>query len=174
MWKAQKGKCAICRIIIPDPFVDHCWVSRLVRGLLCRKCNSGLGWFEDDPLKLRAAAEYVESLPYAVPYIGGKRTGKNHAAHKADREILKAYALHVLDEQSIMHRDGLRMPTLLKLLSAAWPTDATSQRPSEATFRRSLKDMLAEGLLDLMEKSKGRGDLLKIRGVTRIEEEVAA
>jgi hypothetical protein len=61
MLHAQGGVCAICKE--PSPFdlrVDHCHTSKHVRGLLCTTCNPGLGYFGDDPARLRAAADYLE------------------------------------------------------------------------------------------------------------------
>ncbi len=59
MLASQKNRCAICRG--PDPnCVDHCHASGRFRGVLCRKCNAGLGQFCDDPDLMRAAARYVE------------------------------------------------------------------------------------------------------------------
>jgi hypothetical protein len=87
---------------------------------------------------------------------------EEYGAKNADREALGEYVLHVLDEQSAMHRAGLRMPMLLKLLGASWPPLKASERPSEATFRRTLKELTAEGRLELKEKSRGHGDLLRL------------
>jgi len=62
----QEGRCLICNIHYletPDQqlHVDHCHVTGSVRGLLCRKHNSGLGYFGEDPNLLRAAIKYLES-----------------------------------------------------------------------------------------------------------------
>lgn len=69
--------CAICRSPhggihkrSPDPAkrpiqrlaVDHDHGTGLVRGLLCRKCNTALGLFDDDP----------RLLAQAIGYLGGK------------------------------------------------------------------------------------------------------
>jgi hypothetical protein len=62
MLRQQGGVCAICRKPGRALEIDHCHATNVVRGLLCRKCNSGLGQFDDDPDALRAAAAYVEAF----------------------------------------------------------------------------------------------------------------
>jgi recombination endonuclease VII len=63
MLRRQGGACAICKKK-PDKTlcVDHCHATRKVRRLLCSKCNTGLGCYDDDPSLLRAAAAYLENL----------------------------------------------------------------------------------------------------------------
>lgn len=61
IFNATDGRCAICRS--PDNrrlSIDHCHNSGSVRGLLCRKCNMGLGCFSDDPEILKRAIAYLE------------------------------------------------------------------------------------------------------------------
>ncbi len=63
----QNQACLICRVKFDlqarriDPCVDHCHSTGLVRGLICRLCNLGLGNFRDSPEALRRAADYIES-----------------------------------------------------------------------------------------------------------------
>lgn len=69
MLEAQHGRCWICETMAaPDLtlFVDHDHDTGQVRGLLCRRCNSGLGMFGDDPeLMARALSYLTERAPAA-------------------------------------------------------------------------------------------------------------
>lgn len=60
LYSEQKGCCAICNILLEILDVDHCHQSKIVRGLLCNNCNRGIGFFKDNPIFLRKAAEYLE------------------------------------------------------------------------------------------------------------------
>jgi Recombination endonuclease VII len=62
--QCQDGRCAICREPGNDSIalhVDHDHVTGRVRGLLCFRCNGGLGQFREEPELLRRAAWYVEN-----------------------------------------------------------------------------------------------------------------
>lgn len=49
----QDGKCFICQRhqsqFTYKLVVDHCHITKIVRGLLCRQCNSAIGLLKDDP-----------------------------------------------------------------------------------------------------------------------------
>jgi hypothetical protein len=69
MFKQQNGLCLICRK--PETSlnqhtheprllsVDHCHSTGKVRGLLCKRCNTGIGAFEEDPDLMKAAIRYI-------------------------------------------------------------------------------------------------------------------
>ena len=63
IFAAQSGVCAICQTLpiekrrTPGRLdVDHCHQSNHVRGLLCRRCNSGLHFLENVDWRERAEA----------------------------------------------------------------------------------------------------------------------
>lgn len=66
--EAQGGVCAICgrpetAVNQWGPLVlavDHDHITGVIRGLLCHRCNRGLGYFHDNPEYLIEAAHYVE------------------------------------------------------------------------------------------------------------------
>lgn len=58
----RKG--TLCRLA-----VDHCHETKKIRGLLCSKCNIGIGHFNHDPTLLQAAIQYLQSPP-AREFVG--------------------------------------------------------------------------------------------------------
>jgi hypothetical protein len=62
---SQGGGCACCGTKIPGGkgafHVDHNHETGQVRGLLCHRCNTAIGQFEDNPKLLRLATAYLES-----------------------------------------------------------------------------------------------------------------
>jgi len=58
----QGGGCAICgaRPKSRRLNIDHEHGTGAVRGLLCPRCNRGLGWFADQPYRLEGAALYLK------------------------------------------------------------------------------------------------------------------
>jgi hypothetical protein len=67
---SQNSSCAICEI----PFrrnvqrgtgvahVDHCHSTKIVRGILCHACNTGIGVFKDNEKLLQRAIEYLRGV----------------------------------------------------------------------------------------------------------------
>lgn len=57
----QDGCCAICGKKSSQTLcIDHDHATGIVRGLLCRRCNRGLGFFNDDEALLHIAAVYLQ------------------------------------------------------------------------------------------------------------------
>lgn len=61
----QNNCCAICHTTETGYHsyfhVDHDHISGVIRGLLCHKCNKGLGLFYDNSEVLREAAKYLDT-----------------------------------------------------------------------------------------------------------------
>lgn len=63
MLAKQGACCAICHGVNDNGHrlsVDHCHKTNKVRGLLCSECNHGLGRFQDDIPRLKAAINYLK------------------------------------------------------------------------------------------------------------------
>lgn len=67
----QDGVCAICKgdeksiahtsNKIRRLTVDHCHTTGKIRGILCSRCNRGLGFFQDNLTHLKSAIKYLEA-----------------------------------------------------------------------------------------------------------------
>lgn len=80
----QGNKCLICKSG-PDLsnrckrlFVDHCHTTGEVRGLLCQKCNTGLGAFRDNPKLLMKAVFYLGAECDIYEYLVEIEAGIQH------------------------------------------------------------------------------------------------
>jgi len=75
MLGAQGYRCAICGKPLEfggskgrsAPTIDHCHVTKRVRGILCTPCNLLLGYSKDDTAVLEAAILYLKGPGYAHP-----------------------------------------------------------------------------------------------------------
>jgi len=63
---AQAGVCAICKLPPSGAYksamslnIDHCHTTGKIRGLLCNKCNSGIGFFQESVELTAKATEYL-------------------------------------------------------------------------------------------------------------------
>lgn len=60
MLEKQEAKCLICNDnILENPHIDHNHKNGEIRGLLCKPCNRGLGFFKDNPMFLKNAYQYL-------------------------------------------------------------------------------------------------------------------
>lgn len=104
----QNYKCAICQ----KPFgytkkrfaVDHCHATGTLRGILCGKCNAGLGQFKDSIGTLKAAISYLEKYEQTILAAKDKQTQSEHqqtliqaATEQAQQDV--AQQLQDLEEQ---------------------------------------------------------------------------
>ncbi len=63
-FESQDFSCAICgdELVLGGKrgaHVDHCHVTGKVRGILCARCNLGIGNFRDDPSHMVTASQYI-------------------------------------------------------------------------------------------------------------------
>ncbi len=90
MLNTQNNKCAVCGETAMSQEsahgakgkldIDHCHKTGQVRGLLCKRCNKGLGAFKDAPELLEAALNYIRTVSsyqfYTAPGKGYSRAVK--------------------------------------------------------------------------------------------------
>lgn len=64
--KNQNNRCAVCKSLFINnekcrsDHIDHCHKTGMVRGILCRSCNLGLGLFRDNTEFLETAIKYLK------------------------------------------------------------------------------------------------------------------
>lgn len=59
----QDNKCTLCDTQLhkgKNIAIDHCHKTGIVRGIICRPCNSAMGMFNDNPALIERAIEYLK------------------------------------------------------------------------------------------------------------------
>lgn len=65
-YQAHDKRCDICdrhedELNHTRLFIDHCHITGMFRGFLCRDCNTAIGLLQDNPDTISAALKYVET-----------------------------------------------------------------------------------------------------------------
>ena len=87
---AEQGTCEICcrAVAGSSKAIDHDHKSGKVRGVLCRTCNSGLGFFKNSPKLLRSAISYLKRSndeKHAKPQVDSLGASSPHATeHRSE------------------------------------------------------------------------------------------
>jgi Recombination endonuclease VII len=90
----QKGACAICKKKPKGLLcVDHCHRTGKVRGLLCRKCNSALGFSGDDPNLMQAGADYLRAFYESLEPRGDDMTSSDEQTETGEAGRLMREAI---------------------------------------------------------------------------------
>lgn len=64
----QRGLCAICGGVGSKALaIDHNHTTGQLRGLLCGKCNRGIGYLNDDKILLQKAIDYLNKYENCIP-----------------------------------------------------------------------------------------------------------
>lgn len=105
--EASGGLCALCRRPYGDrPNIDHSHRTGKIRGVLCSRCNTGIGLFLDSAELLNAAILYLRSSASDLPRGSGpsvdQRDSQNdvgsHHAGQSDAQQPTSPGVNRIDE----------------------------------------------------------------------------
>jgi hypothetical protein len=83
----QNQGCAICGCkcsTYSRLSVDHCHTTGKVRGLLCQKCNSAIGYMEDNTDRLLSAVNYLRKAEGWEPLTPKKSDTPISLSHEVE------------------------------------------------------------------------------------------
>lgn len=119
MFDRQNGRCAICGRVENESkrlHVDHVHGSNELRGLLCGKCNRGIGMFNDDPELFDRAREYLTSFEKNPSKIVLKTSDPNYQKPKVTKELLEQLSAFNLTKKQMADYCGCSVATVKRRL----------------------------------------------------------
>lgn len=82
---SQGGLCAICGRADPSGLhIDHAHDSKLIRGLLCGKCNKAIGLFDERPELFAEAARYLLREQFSLA-CGDREPGPTRVRRRTEQ-----------------------------------------------------------------------------------------
>jgi hypothetical protein len=104
----QGSRCLIC-LRRRDLHVDHDHASGDFRGLLCFRCNGGLGQFRDDTDVMRRAVDYLEGSPGRSDdsrSSGPKRAPRGERRSNRHYHLTRRYRIGADDVERLVEQQG--------------------------------------------------------------------
>jgi hypothetical protein len=122
----QDGKCAICDVpqgeLKRPLYVDHCHLTGIIRGLLCRVCNLGVGfWDKVYPITIHRAEDYLSGKDgyglQKASYQMGDATGfsKGSYGHNRIHHLRYCFGIDAQDYDILAAKQGNRCAICGKL-----------------------------------------------------------
>ncbi len=111
----QNNSCKICNISFQKTkiCVDHDHLTGKIRGLLCRKCNTGIGLFNDSIILLNKATIYLSQISdeQKIP-SNFKTTILKIPSNKVPEDLLEFRTDETIDKKEILekNREGIDIP----------------------------------------------------------------
>jgi hypothetical protein len=175
----QGGFCLIC-LHRHSLHVDHDHASGEIRGLLCFRCNGGLGQFKDDPKTMRAAVDYLEGrLVEKFQPEPRRRAPRGERHSRRHYRLVKRYGIGEKDVERLIARQGGLCPVCRKATPTAVDHDHVTEtvrgvlcgdcntgmgqlRDNPWVLRRAI-EYLTGGLLGLCRAEDGSYDVTVVR-----------
>lgn len=116
----QASLCLIC-LHRHSLHVDHDHASGDFRGLLCFRCNGGLGQFKDDPRAMRAAVDYLEGrlVERFESRAGVRRAPRGQRRTRRHYRLTERYGIGEDDVARLIERQGGLCPICRKATPTA-------------------------------------------------------
>ena len=164
MLESQGGKCKTCKVDISGKshaHVDHCHITKKVRGLLCPNCNKALGLVGDNPAILQALSEYLlehsaipaeVQMPVYKPPGKAPKKEKQHGNSGVVRTDAQKEALAKTKKEAAARKFEGLFADALKIWVAN-PTGEKEKKWRHSVSRKNRDGNLPKSCLDLLEKT---------------------